>query len=334
MPATAVAVRRGEVNSGHVDVISDCLDRLPADVDASAVETVESTLVRAARQEHPGALRRTAALLLARIDPDGLEPREQEQERRRELTLSRNRDGSGRLVGRLTVEATAVWDTILDALSAPLPDDAGLADQRTSGQRRHDGLVDAGLRLLRSGDLPAAGGVPVTILIRTTENAAAGGPAGTVSGVATTSRGDLLSPRALARMSGDASIVPVVSDPGGAVLRLGREKRLATRAQRLALAARDGGCCFPGCDRPPSWSEVHHVTPWQDGGATDLDNLCMLCRHHHRNIEVSDWQLRMRDGVPEWTPPYWLDRQRRPRRNHAHHPPDIRFDSPSRRPAA
>ncbi|WP_375480817.1 HNH endonuclease signature motif containing protein, partial [uncultured Jatrophihabitans sp.] len=46
------------------------------------------------------------------------------------------------------------------------------------------------------------------------------------------------------------------------------------------LAARDGGCCFPGCDRPAAWSEVHHVIPWADGGPTDLSNMCLLSLSH------------------------------------------------------
>lgn len=144
-------------------------------------------------------------------------------------------------------------------------------------------------------------------------------------GVAQSPRGDLLSARALTAMSSDAEIVPVVCDGDGAVLALERTRRLASRTQRLALAARDGGCSFPGCDRPGAWTEVHHITPWQDGGATDLSNLCLLCRYHHRSFESRGWVVRMADGVPEWIPPYWVDRQRRPRRNMAHHPPDIVF---------
>jgi hypothetical protein len=282
---------------------------------------VESTLVRAACHEHPAALRRTAAMLLARLDPDGAEPREDELLRRREVTLARNRDGSGRLTGRLSPETAATWETIMDTLSAPAPAEDGARDERSAGQRRHDALAEAGQRLLRSDSLPTAGGVPVTILARTTLAELESG-----TGLALTARGDLLSVRELAAMSSDAEIVPVVCDENGQVLRLGRTRRLASRAQRLALASRDGGCTFPGCDRPAAWTEVHHVVPWQDGGATDLSNLCLVCRYHHREFEPRGWQVRMAGGVPEWIPPAWLDPARRPRRNTAHHPPDISFE--------
>ncbi|MCE3552081.1 HNH endonuclease, partial [Pseudonocardia sp. RS11V-5] len=77
---------------------------------------------------------------------------------------------------------------------------------------------------------------------------------------------------------------------------------------------RDGGCAFPGCDRPPSWCEIHHVREWQHGGPTTLHNLVMLCAIHHRLIHHSHWEVRMVDGLPEFIPPSWIDLSRTPRR--------------------
>jgi hypothetical protein len=71
------------------------------------------------------------------------------------------------------------------------------------------------------------------------------------------------------------------------------------------------------------------VIRWEHGGATDLNNLCLLCRYHHREFERRGWVVRMRDGTPEWTPPAWLDPDRRPVRNTAHHLPDFTFTSAS-----
>src|SRR5712691_8435043 len=51
-------------------------------------------------------------------------------------------------------------------------------------------------------------------------------------------------------------------------------------ALRRALGARDGGCRFPGCDRPPGWTDAHHMEHWADGGATALSNTVLLCRPH------------------------------------------------------
>ena len=103
----------------------------------------------------------------------------------------------------------------------------------------------------------------------------------------------------------------------GVPLQLGRTRRIATVGQTAALIARDKGCSFPGCDTAPEWCERHHVIPWADGGATDLDNLTLLCRYHHHNFHSRGWDCSINDdGLPEWRPPAWIDRQRKPLINH------------------
>ena len=113
-----------------------------------------------------------------------------------------------------------------------------------------------------------------------------------------------------------AEIIPAVLNRSGAVLTLGRSRRIASRSQTLALAARDGGCSFPGCDLPPPWCERHHITAWIDGGGTDLDNLTLLCRYHHHNFAARGWTCRLGDDrLPLWIPPRHVDREQTPLRN-------------------
>jgi hypothetical protein len=82
------------------------------------------------------------------------------------------------------------------------------------------------------------------------------------------------------------------------------------------LIARDHGCSFPGCDRPPEWCERHHIREWVDGGTTDLNNLTLLCRYHHHNFASRGWTCQINDdGLPEWRPPRWLDPDQTPRIN-------------------
>ena len=123
-------------------------------------------------------------------------------------------------------------------------------------------------------------------------------------------------------------MIPVVFDAAGGILSYGQQRRLASCGQRHALAARDQGCSFPGCTRPPAWCEAHHVIPWYLGGPTALHNLCLLCAYHHRAFERLGWQVNIVNGVPQWTPPAWLDQDRKPVHNTAHHPPDITFTYP------
>lgn len=80
-------------------------------------------------------------------------------------------------------------------------------------------------------------------------------------------------------------------DSRGQAVDMGREQRLFTRAQRVALAARDGGCRIPGCDRPPSWCEAHHIVEWSRGGRTDLRDGILLCRHHHLLVHDNGWRI-------------------------------------------
>ncbi|NMH95746.1 HNH endonuclease signature motif containing protein [Pseudonocardia acidicola] len=85
---------------------------------------------------------------------------------------------------------------------------------------------------------------------------------------------------------------------------------------RRAVAARDRdrGCAYPGCGRPASWCEVHHIREWENHGETKLENLVMLCRVHHRLLHHSEWIVCIRDGLPEFIPPAWIDPNRTPRR--------------------
>jgi hypothetical protein len=83
-----------------------------------------------------------------------------------------------------------------------------------------------------------------------------------------------------------------------------------------ALAIRDQQCRFPGCDRPPSWCEGHHVVWYSKGGRTNLSNLVMLCRRHHRMLHKPGWSARLdddanfevtdpKDVVRVTHPPWW-----------------------------
>jgi len=84
------------------------------------------------------------------------------------------------------------------------------------------------------------------------------------------------------RLACTAQIVPAVLGAKGEVLDLGRSQRLFTRAQRRALALRDGECRAEGCHIPAPWCEAHHAgTPWAAGGRTDLADGLLLCSHHH-----------------------------------------------------
>jgi hypothetical protein len=99
----------------------------------------------------------------------------------------------------------------------------------------------------------------------------------------------------LSRIGCSAQLVRIVTDGRSRVLDLGSSRRLASPAQNLARAARDNGCVFPGCERPPEWTDAHHVIPWSQEHRTDLAGLASLCRFHHQLIHEGGWTMTRSD---------------------------------------
>ena len=93
------------------------------------------------------------------------------------------------------------------------------------------------------------------------------------------------------RLACDASVVEVRHGPDGRILDVGRRTRTIPPAIRRALEVRDRGCRFPGCGL--RFTDAHHVVHWADGGETKLDNLVLLCRHHHRLLHEEGFRLEL-----------------------------------------
>jgi hypothetical protein len=110
-------------------------------------------------------------------------------------------------------------------------------------------------------------------------------------GVSETENGTFLTADEIRRLACDTNLTRVVFDTDRRPLDVGQTKRLVTPAMRIALAARDLGCVFPGCDRPSRWCDAHHIIHWADGGTTCVDNLILLCRHHHVLVHETGWRI-------------------------------------------
>jgi hypothetical protein len=117
------------------------------------------------------------------------------------------------------------------------------------------------------------------------------------------------------RLLCDTGALPIILGGAGEPLDLGRTRRLFTGAQRVALANRDGGCRWPGCDRPPSWCEAHHTNPYSTGGTTNLTNGVLLCRRHHLLLHNNGWRIEHapKPGELQLVPPASVDPTRKPR---------------------
>ncbi len=306
----AAAQADGRISAEHALVITRAVDQLPVAIQAEREDELQAGLLAHADNFDPDQLNKIARRWVDVLDPDGTLTEYADHERNRELTLSPNRDGSYTISGRLTPLCGAIWRPILDSLSKPVPADDGARDERRPGQRRADGFQEAGLLLNRAEQLPHAGGAAVTLLVNITDEQLRTG-----EGLATTAHGDLIPVIRILDLAGEAQTMSVQLDPRGGVMNYGRTKRIVPPEMRRAIAARDRGCTFPGCDRPPAWTEAHHFLGWLDGGETSIENCGLVCGFHHREFQRRGWLSVMLDGLPYWIPPAWLDPEQRPRRN-------------------
>ncbi|WP_104163988.1 HNH endonuclease signature motif containing protein [Cryobacterium sp. N22] len=117
-----------------------------------------------------------------------------------------------------------------------------------------------------------------------------------------------VSAETIERLICDSGTVEIRVDEFDRPLDLGHEQRLFTRAQRRALAARDGGCRWPGCDRPPAFTEAHHIDHWlRDHGRTDINQGILLCPGHHMLLHNQRWQIFENTGRYWLRPPATID---------------------------
>ena len=177
-------------------------------------------------------------------------------------------------------------------------------DPRTPDQRNFDivmGLITAGIRSSES-TRKSMRSLTTVIAVVNKKDLEAGTGVGWLDDVA-----EPVSVATISELACDAGIRTLVLGDNGEPLYLGRTERLHSRAQRLALAVRDGGCIWSGCHAPPSWCHAHHVIEYRDGGLTDIDNGVLLCPAHHHALHASDYELRMVNGRPELRAPAWID---------------------------
>lgn len=308
-PVIGAALSSGAVSIDAVSAIVDALGDAPDRANPVHVAEAERALVAHAvgeRGRHPaeaGAVDRAMPPdMLAKVarrwrdamDPDGVEPRYDEQLAARSFTFSTRADGL--VVGRLvcTPDQGAVLAAAFDAFTKPkaprFTDDAAREqqreiDDRTRGQKMADALIAMIRGAVERAGVPRVGGEAPTVVLHMTQEAVDATAAGQPGRTATIERTGELVPIAIAAaIACDGYLQSVVLGADGQPLSLGRTQRFFKRGQRRALAARDGGCRAPGCDAPVGWCDAHHIIPWSEGGRTDITNGILLCPHHHHEV--------------------------------------------------
>ncbi|WP_243229662.1 HNH endonuclease signature motif containing protein [Microbacterium sp. CIAB417] len=318
-PHVAEAVHSGRLGAQAAARIVAMLDRVAMAAGLERMLEGERLLA----EQAPGLSLDQVAKLVARVeawlDPDGVEPREADVRAQESVTMF-ERDGALHLTAVLSASRGAQVKTALDgfvsAQFAAASDGAGAAealaeDRRTVSQLRADALVAFAEHVLGCAqrDVPLNGArVVVRIDLAQLES---GVGSATIDGI-----DQPISVAEARRLAAGGGIIPWVCGGDGEILDWGREKRLFTLAQRLALAERDGGCAM--CGLPPSMTKAHHLRWWnRDAGPTDLANGVLLCESCHHRIHDNGWEIRV-DGAgvqaKVWfIPPPHVDSDRTPR---------------------
>ncbi|MET4077802.1 DUF222 domain-containing protein [Janibacter sp. UYMM211] len=308
---TAAALDDGRISAEHARVITGAMAELPEGLGTDARRQCETELLSLATSHAPAVLRRHARRVLETVEPDEdvVDAHEEsvladEEARAVEAAAFWIKDNSdGTMTGHFTVPWASgiILKKVIDAMTAPrrttttggavgtAPSDLAAltgdtrVDQLDWQHRRGLALADL-LHRIPTDHLSTK--IAATLLVTTRLEDLRG----QLTRAGRTDAGDHLDAGTTRRMACAAGIIPAVLDGASQPLDLGRQRRLHTEAQRLALTTRYDQCAADGCDRPFAWCEIHHLDPWAQGGSTDLDDAAPLCGRHHRMLHGPDWQ--------------------------------------------
>jgi hypothetical protein len=309
---TETALSDGQITLEKADIIAKAMAGLPSGLGEFDRARVEKKLISDAKLFTLSDLRRRV-LRIADLYADKATADRDENETLRlqearawantELWMGPARDGLVKGGFAIPEAQAAILKNQIDAISAPRrrsldnePDGSYSTseDELTYGQRLGRAFCHW-IERIPVDRLPTTGGTPATLTVNLDFD-------DITSQVAPATLGDgtRISASEVRRMACGVGILPRVLDGKSEVLDQGRAKRLFTPAQRIAMADRDGGCTYPGCDRPPGWSEAHHLDHWAAGGNTDLNRGALLCARHHHWVHAEGLQGRVQGGKTRW----------------------------------
>jgi len=212
----------------------------------------------------------------------------------RHLKLMPIESGGLMIQGYLDGVGGATLRTALEPLARP----GGPDDHRDRERRFADALVELAGHSLDLGLVPEGRSRRAHLQVTTTLETLmglAGAPAGELE------LGGTIPAATVQRLACDSAITRVLLGPGSKVVDVGRTRRVPAASTRQALVVRDRGCVWPGCDRPASWTQVHHLRHWAaHHGNTEIPNLALVCGRHHWLLHEGGWQLVRSEHDQSW----------------------------------
>lgn len=271
LPESVESLAAGEIGFGHLMLIAHEASAQAQSGSACAFDEVP--LIDKAKQFTVGRFRNFCHHHRHANDAHGYAVQEAEAVEARSLELNIGEGGMVWIRGVLDPEGGAIVRNALEPLAQPNGD----GDYRKRDKRLADGLVE----LASHGSCTQ---LNVTASLETLLQHA-GSPAADVEMT------QPLSGACVQRLSCECKVARILLDAESQVIEVGRSKRVVTAPQRRALEIRDRGCRWPGCERPASFTAAHHLIHWSKGGATDIENLVLLCHRHHWMVHEGRWQI-------------------------------------------
>ena len=295
MPADSDRVAEaGDLGLTQASIIRKATCTLEADLAAE----IEAALAEAAPHISVRQLSDLAEVVKAAAAPDDAQAAAKKNRDNQTLSISKTFDGRYRLDGWLDTEAGAEVAAAIEAFTRKRDPNLSIVDDPI-GRRRAEALRQIARHAIAhadgcNGDGSSRHNLLVTISL---EALASGIGSADIQG-----RG-VITASAARRLACDYGIIPAVLGTESEILDLGVPNRLATPKQRRNIAIRDGGCLFPGCDRPPVGCDAHHRIHHIDGGPTAEHNLDSFCVFHHHQVHEGGWTYEIIDaGHPRVLP--------------------------------
>lgn len=318
LAAIGARVAAGGMSVAAAEAVRAGLGVPDAGVSADDLAEAASIIAEGAQGVDADELYRRARNARDDLDEAGIAAREQSRRDQRSLRRWRKPDGMTRYTWDLDPEGAALVDGVYDQLTSPrrggprMVDEAEQArveaiehDPRTTEQLASDGMLQMVAIAVDTDPTQVIGRAqPGVRVLVTADSLTARSGHGRIEG-----QPDPISIETVERVACTSGTAPIIFDQYGQAIDVGREQRLFTRRQKVALGVRDGGCRWPGCDRPPLWAEAHHIEHWKrDHGATDLANGILLCRHHHLLLHDNHWEISRDEHGGYWLiPPPSID---------------------------
>jgi Domain of unknown function (DUF222)/HNH endonuclease len=295
LPQSVDALADGKVGFGHVVVMARTANALSNSPTAPAFD--ERRFLKTALENTVGKFHYICRHARHAADPKGYAAAEADLVENRSLRMSTADDGAVFLSCILDPAGGAAVRSALE----PLAHRSGAGDCRTYDRRMADALVDLSMHALDNGLVPQNASQRTHLQVTTSLE--------TLLGLDGAPAAEMefslpISAKTVERLACDCSVTRILLGSDSMVIDVGRAKRVISGPQRKALNARDGGCVWPGCDRPASWTSGHHLVHWIRGGPGDLENLTLLCYRHHWMVHEGNWQIvRGDDGRMLTIPP-------------------------------